>query len=204
MRWNAGIFFLMGAALTIAVSPGCKKHEEPALEVVEEEAAVVEDSAPAPALETYKGGALFSVTGPASSLGDPEKKTAERVVNEINKEGGINGHPVELIVYDTGGEKTTAVMHMRKLVDKDQALAVAGPSDSGPTMAIVNIAEESQIPPVSCAASVLISQPVRKWVFQTPRGAAPSNLPRAAAQSISRSASQRRAISTRATVVAIT
>jgi branched-chain amino acid transport system substrate-binding protein len=91
------------------------------------------------------------------------------IVSEINNEGGINGHPVELIVYDTVGEETTAVMHMRKLVDKDQVLAVAGPSNSGPTLAIVNIAEESQIPLVSCAASVLISQPVKKWVFQTPQ-----------------------------------
>jgi len=91
------------------------------------------------------------------------------IVEEINKEGGIDGHPIELIVYDTTGEETTTVMHMRKLVDKDQVLAVAGPSRSGPSLAIASIAEESEVPLVSCAASVRISQPVKKWVFQTPQ-----------------------------------
>ena len=43
--------------------------------------------------EAYKVGAVFSVTGGASFLGDPEKKTAEMVAEQINKNGGINGIP---------------------------------------------------------------------------------------------------------------
>jgi len=158
---------LMAALLLIAVNPGCKKQEEPAMKMLEEEAVL--QAEPAVAGEPYKVGALFSVTGPASFLGAPEKKTAEMIVEEINKEGGINGHPVELIVYDTAGDETTTVMHMKKLVDKDRVLAVAGPSNSGPTLAVVDIAEESEVPLVSCAASVRITQPVKKWVFQTPQ-----------------------------------
>jgi len=172
MRWNAKVLFLMVAALLMAAGLGCTKKEEPqpvpVMEEVVEEEVTLQVEPPA-AKAPYKVGAIFSVTGPASFLGDPEKKTAEMVVEKINAQGGIDGHPVELIVYDTTGEETTTVMHMRKLVDKDQVLAVAGPSNSGPTLAIVNIAEESQVPLVSCAASVLISTPVKKWVFQTPQ-----------------------------------
>jgi len=40
---------------------------------------------------TYKVGAVFSVTGRTSFLGDPEKKTAEMIAEQINKAGGING-----------------------------------------------------------------------------------------------------------------
>ena len=46
----------------------------------------------------YKIGAIFSVTGASSFLGDPEKKTAEMIVEKVNQKGGINGHPVELFV----------------------------------------------------------------------------------------------------------
>lgn len=167
MRWNSKTIWVLIAVLALAVAAGCKKKDEPVLEVLEEEEAILtEEAAPA---EPLKIGALFSVTGPASFLGDPEKKTAEMLVREVNRQGGINGRPVELIVYDTMGEETTAVMHMRKLVDRDRVLAVAGPSNSGPTLAVVSIAEESEVPLVSAAASVRISQPVKKWVFQTPQ-----------------------------------
>lgn len=153
MGGKTRLWILVGILALLVACPSCAKKEEP------------QTAAKAP----YKIGAIFSVTGPASFLGDPEKKTAEMLVEEVNSKGGIDGHPVELIVYDTTGEETATVVHMRKLVDKDQVLAVVGPSRSGPTLAIVSIADESQIPLVSCAASVRISQPVKKWVFQTPQ-----------------------------------
>ena len=52
------------------------------------------------AVQPYKVGAVFSVTGRPSFLGDPEKKTAMMVAEQINQAGGIGGHPLELIVYD--------------------------------------------------------------------------------------------------------
>ena len=167
MRWNAKTFFVMAAVLLLAATVGCKK-DEPAVEILDEEGLTLLEEPAVPAAP-YKIGALFSVTGPASFLGDPAKKSAEMLVRQVNERGGIHGRPVELIVYDTTGEETATVMHMRRLVDRDRVLAVAGPSNSGPTLAIVSIAEESEIPLVSAAASVRISQPVKKWVFQTPQ-----------------------------------
>jgi branched-chain amino acid transport system substrate-binding protein len=58
---------------------------------------------------------------------------------------------------------------MNKLVDLDRVCAVIGPSRSGTTMAIVNIAEEKKVPLVSCAAAADIVQPVKKWVFKVPQ-----------------------------------
>ena len=51
---------------------------------------------PALAADTYKVGAVFSATGRASFLGDPEKKTAQMLADKINKAGGINGKKLEL------------------------------------------------------------------------------------------------------------
>ncbi|MBF0469079.1 MAG: ABC transporter substrate-binding protein, partial [Desulfamplus sp.] len=49
----------------------------------------------------YKIGGIFAVTGPASFLGDPEKKSMEMMVESINAAGGIDGHMLEAVIYDS-------------------------------------------------------------------------------------------------------
>ena len=119
--------------------------------------------------ETYKVGALFAITGPASWLGEPEKNTVEMIEKEINAQGGINGHPLKIIVKDTAGEKSKTIMAVNKLILKDEVLAIVGPSRSGSTMAIIPIVEKHRVPMVSCAAAEKIINPVSKWVFKTPQ-----------------------------------
>ena len=115
-----------------------------------------------------KIGALFSVTGPASFLGEPEKNTLELLVKEANAKGGIKGAKIELVVYDTGGDVTKAVQLVNKLIKNDHVSAIVGPSTTGETMAIIPIVEKEQIPLISCAAGIKITDPVKKWVFKTP------------------------------------
>jgi branched-chain amino acid transport system substrate-binding protein len=115
-----------------------------------------------------KIGALFSVTGPASFLGEPEKNTLELLVKEVNAKGGIKGTKVELVVYDTGGDVTKAVQLANKLIKNDHVSVIVGPSTTGETMAVIPIAEKEQIPLISCAAGIKITDPVKKWVFKTP------------------------------------
>ncbi|MBN2131252.1 MAG: ABC transporter substrate-binding protein [Sedimentisphaerales bacterium] len=121
--------------------------------------------------EPIKIGALFAVTGRASWLGEPEKNTALMIAEEINAKGGIEGRPLEVIIEDTEGIEATAVNAMKKLIKKDNVLAVIGPSTSGVTMAVVPIAQEEMVPLISCAAAAGIVTPVeeRKWVFKTPQ-----------------------------------
>jgi len=115
-----------------------------------------------------KIGALFAVTGPASFLGEPEKNTLELLVKEANAKGGIKGSKIELVIYDTGGDVTKAVQLANKLIKNDHVSAIVGPSTTGETMAVIPIAEKEQIPLVSCAAGIKITDPVKKWVFKTP------------------------------------
>ena len=121
----------------------------------------------------YKVGALFSVTGRTSFLGDPEKKTAEMLAEQINKAGGINGKKLELIIYDTEGDATKANLALKKLITKDKVAAVIGPSLSGTSMAVLPVAEKNKTPLISCAASYKIVHNEKtgkpyKWVFKTP------------------------------------
>jgi branched-chain amino acid transport system substrate-binding protein len=127
-----------------------------------------------PALAEYKVGAIFSVTGGASFLGDPEKKTAEMVVEKINKAGGINGQQVKLIVYDDESDATKCNLLAKKLIAQDKVVAVIGPSVSGLSLAVVPVFEKEQTPLISCAASYKIVHNEKTgkpypWIFKTPQ-----------------------------------
>ena len=119
------------------------------------------------AADPIKIGALFSVSGPAAFLGEPERNTAQMLVAEINKAGGLKGHQLELIVIDTQGDATKAVQGVNKLIKDDKVVAIIGPSTTGDSMAIIPIVEKAEIPLISCAAGVKITDPVKKWVFKT-------------------------------------
>jgi len=114
-----------------------------------------------------KIGGLFAVTGPPSFLGEPERNTAQMVVDEINKAGGVKGRKLELVVYDTGGDATKAVQLATRLIKDDKVAAIIGPSTTGESMAVIPVAEKDQVPLISCAAGIKITEPVKKWVFKT-------------------------------------
>lgn len=119
------------------------------------------------AVAPIKIGALFAVTGPAAFLGEPERNSAKMVVDEINKAGGVKGHKIELVVYDTAGDATKAVQLATKLIKDDKVVAIIGPSTTGETMAVIPVAEREKIPLISCSAGSKITDPIKKWVFKT-------------------------------------
>ncbi|AEA34157.1 ABC transporter substrate-binding protein [Hippea maritima] len=114
-----------------------------------------------------KIGALVSITGPTSFLGQPEKNTLEMLAEQINKNGGINGNKIKLIVYDTKGEPAQTVVLARKLIYSDRVLAIIGPTRSGSTLAIIPLIERARVPLISMASSYKITTPTKKWVFKT-------------------------------------
>ena len=122
----------------------------------------------------YTLGAVFSVTGRASFLGDPEKKTTEMLVDQINAAGGIDGHPLEVIIYDDKSDATECRLLVTRLIKTDKVTAVFGPSLSGTSLAVVDLARKHKTPLVSCAASwKIVTNPTtkkeREWVFKTPQ-----------------------------------
>ena len=131
---------------------------------------------PAAAQEPYRVGAIFSITGPGSSLGIPERDTALMLEAEINARGGVRGpdgarHPLKLVIYDDGSDETKAVLAAKKLIDEDRVVAIVGTTLSGTSLAILDTVQKAEVPLVSCAAAIKIVEPVaeRKWVFKTPQ-----------------------------------
>jgi branched-chain amino acid transport system substrate-binding protein len=107
-----------------------------------------------PTGEPYVIGAIFSVTGDTSSLGMPEKRTAEMLMDMINAEGGINGRPVEIVIEDTKGDPAETGKVAKRLVEANNVLAIVGPSRTGSTLAVVDYMESVEVPLVSCAAGL--------------------------------------------------
>ena len=118
------------------------------------------------AADPVKIGSFLSVTGPASFLGDPELKTLQIYVDSINASGGINGRPIELIYYDTGGKAQDAVGFIKRLIKSDHVDLIVGGTTSGDTLAVIPEVEKEGIPLVSLASAVDIVEPVKKWVFK--------------------------------------
>jgi len=126
--------------------------------------------------EPIKIGAIFSVTGGAALLGGPEKNAAEMIVEQINADGGIDGRMIELIIEDDQGVEENTINALRKLIDRDNVVAIIGPTRSGNATVAAPIANEAGVPLVSCAAAVTqlypnmdtMSDPF-PYVFKTPQ-----------------------------------
>ena len=120
------------------------------------------------AADPIKIGSVLSVTGPAGSLGDPELKTMQLYVDEINKKGGVIGRPLQLISYDDGSDASKANGFAKRLIEDDKVDIIVGGTTTGATMSMVPLVEKAQIPFISLAGAVVIIEPVKKWVFKTP------------------------------------
>jgi branched-chain amino acid transport system substrate-binding protein len=113
-----------------------------------------------------KVGVVVSATGPAASLGIPEKNTFGLMPREIA------GKKVEYIVLDDASDTTTAVKNTRKLISEDKVDLIIGSTVTPNSLAMLNVASELETPMISMAASAAIVEPVdakRRWVFKTPQ-----------------------------------
>jgi branched-chain amino acid transport system substrate-binding protein len=115
----------------------------------------------------YVIGAVFDVTGMGSPLGTPERDTVLMLEKEMNAKGGINGHPLKVIILDNASEEAKSLTAVKNLIEKEKVLAIIGPSQTGTTLAAAATVEEAKVPMVSCAAGVGIVDPVKPYIFKT-------------------------------------
>ncbi|OZI48193.1 ABC transporter substrate-binding protein [Bordetella genomosp. 4] len=129
-------------------------------------AAAVALSLPLLASAQVKVGVTIASTGPAASLGIPERNTVALLPTEVA------GQKIEWIVLDDATDTTQAVKNSRKLVSDDKVDVLVGTSVTPGSLAMVDVAAEAKVPMISVAASAKIVEPVddkRRWVFKTPQ-----------------------------------
>ena len=118
------------------------------------------------ALADINVGVTVSATGPAASLGIPEKNTIALMPQTIA------GQKVNYIVLDDGSDTTKAVSNTRKLITEDKVDIILGSTVTPNSLAMIDVVSEAQVPMISMAASAKIVEPMdakRHWVFKTPQ-----------------------------------
>jgi branched-chain amino acid transport system substrate-binding protein len=111
-------------------------------------------------------GVTISATGPAASLGIPQKNTIALMP------ATIGGQKVNYIVLDDASDTSTAVANARKLITESKVDIILGSSTTPNSLAMIDVVAEGQTPMISVAASARIVEPVdakKRWVFKTPQ-----------------------------------
>ena len=111
-------------------------------------------------------GVTVSATGPAASLGIPEKNTISLMPKTIA------GQKINYIVLDDASDTTAAVANTRKLIAENKVDIILGSTTTPNSLAMIDVASEAKTPMISIAASARIIEPMdakKKWVFKTPQ-----------------------------------
>ena len=118
------------------------------------------------AADPVRLGAVLSVTGPASFLGEPEKNTIQMEADKINAAGGVLGRPLEVVILDDETDVNKAVLATDRLIKKERVSAILGPTTSGNSLAVMGKAAAAKVPLISCSAAEKITKPVNPFVFK--------------------------------------
>lgn len=112
-----------------------------------------------------KVGVILSTTGPAASLGVPQKNT----VMVLPKES--HGQKIEYIYLDDASDTTAARQSAEKAVSEHKVDVIVGPSVTPTSLAIIEVAAKSGTPMVAFGSAAVLIEPVNEqkaWVFKTP------------------------------------
>ena len=118
------------------------------------------------ALADVNVGVTVSATGPAASLGIPQKNTVALMPQTIG------GQKINYIVLDDASDSTLAVSNTRKLITENKVDVILGSTVTPNSLAMIDVVAENQTPMISMAASARIVEPIdakRRWVFKTPQ-----------------------------------
>jgi branched-chain amino acid transport system substrate-binding protein len=111
--------------------------------------------------EPFAVGAVFGVTGGASFLGEPQKNTVKMIEEWINTEGGIQGHPLKVIVEDTKSEEGQAVLAVRKLLEKEKTPLVSCAA------ALSIVTPKDELDRILSSKTFEMPKKQNKWTFKT-------------------------------------
>jgi len=121
---------------------------------------------PLTAQAQVKIGVTLSTTGPAVSLGIPEKNTIALLPKTV---GGLT---VEYIVLDDASDSSAAVVNTRKFIGESKVDAIIGSTTTPNTLAMIDVIAEGETPVISLASSARIIEPMsakKAWMFKTPQ-----------------------------------
>lgn len=115
-----------------------------------------------PAWADITVGISVSATGPAASLGIPEKNTAALLPTSVA------GQKINYVILDDATNPTEANKNARKFVTENNADIIFGSSAVPTALAIAEVASETKTPQIALAP-VELADAKKNWVFVVPQ-----------------------------------
>jgi len=124
---------MLGWLILAAALAGCHKSDEPS----------------GGGAEPIKIGEFASLTGKEATFGQMSHHGTELAVNELNKAGGVLGKQLQLLTEDDQSKQGEAKTIARKLISRDNIVALLGEVASGRSLEAAPVCQESKIPQIS-------------------------------------------------------
>lgn len=120
--------------------------------------------------DTIKVGAAFELTGNVANYGKSINEGFKLAVDELNKNGGVNGKKISVVESDNKSEPAESGNAVTKLITQDKVVAVVGPATSGCVNAATPITTANKVPhiaPAATAPSITVENgKVKDFVFR--------------------------------------
>jgi ABC-type branched-subunit amino acid transport system substrate-binding protein len=124
---------------------------------------------PTPPAPPIKIGLVGELTGAWAYSGTGQLEGINFAVEKINKEGGVLGSKIEVIVTDSKSDPSEAVTLFKRLVEVDKVSAVIGGLSSSVAIALSPEADKAKVPIImSWAASEKVHRKDSRYVFRSP------------------------------------
>jgi branched-chain amino acid transport system substrate-binding protein len=98
-------------------------------------------------------GAVLPLTGSSASIGEDQRRGIELAVDKINKDGGVLGKKLNVIVEDSAGTANSAIDAAKKLTTVDKVSAVMGEYSSGVTVPLGQYLQQAGVVHVNVGSS---------------------------------------------------
>lgn len=152
-RLKIALLVAVMASLVFAVGCGGQSDDKP-------------DSTATEKKEPWKIGMNMALTGPISAIDQYIYEGAKVAVDNINKEGGVHGRLLELVVEDNQSDPTTAVTVARKIAENKNIIATSGPSLTTYVLPTMPIYIENKVMNIAMGSGLGIIKPVNEWIFK--------------------------------------
>ncbi len=117
--------------------------------------------------DTIKVAVVGAFSGPSAEMGSPMRDGIKLRVDEFNEAGGLDGHLIELVLYDDEANSAKATELSKRAIQRDKVVALLASPNTGTAIAHAKVSNELGIPHiVPVAQSPEVLQEKSPWVFR--------------------------------------
>ena len=114
----------------------------------------------------YKIGILVSQTGNYAGLGMQSLEGMQLITDVTNEAGGVNGLPIELVVYDDKSEVTEVALAAKQVTDVDKVIAILEGTVTQLANGLIAVANELEVPAAGISGTALFDDQLGAWFFR--------------------------------------